>query len=461
MITNLRVWLLFLVGLLALAACGGRAATGTVGGIGAGNSVHLLFDTATGADGLVRFEVAAASFEPAVGAPTANVLRTPATVTFSDPTGELSGLRLDDVPAGDYLRLHLLLVPASGRVLYADGQQRDLVSAVDLVVPIAEGLQHRDVGPSWLAIGHNRSDTLVGAGSTMTWQPDLRGRAAGAELEFRDLEPTLVAGGQLQAAVPAADDARLQVAFTAGCTFGDDLSNTYSTRSQFLSGLSADDDLHVRGELGRDGRLLVKHARRGRGNGGPRLLGRITALQPAVSSFVLRVQAEVRRGVRSVLDTPVDVVVRVAQARLERPDDERLFFADLAVGQLAKVKWTSRTVVAGGLDVVVARSVEITAGAGVALRPEWEGLVQSVDLATGVVVVVPAPGEAIVVRGLSVASVLVVVDTDTVLQRRTADGRILGIDLSGVVAGSDRIVWRGTVVTPTAAVASGLRVRAG
>jgi hypothetical protein len=446
---------------LALVACGGGGGAGVTPAAGSASTVQVVVDTATGGDCLVQFQVAAAQLASADGTRTGNLLREPQLVTWSDPSGEVSGLQLLGVPRGEYAALHLLLVPGSGAALAADGGVRPLgYAGTELTVPIADGLQHADPGSSWIVLGHNAApDVIVEAGG-LRWVPEFAGRTDDGPVELAGLRPLVVQNGGVTASMPAAGDALLRIEFAPDCTFGDDQSNSYGGRGDFLAGLSQADELRVRGELGRDRRCLVRHARRGRGSDGPRLLGRILELRPAATSFVMRVQAEVRRGERRLLATPVEVVVRCAQARLQRPDSRvRLAFEDLAVGQLAKVKWTSRTV-ENGVTIVVAREVEVTSGPGEPMQPEWQGRVQSVDVAAGRIVVVPRNDDPIVIGGVSVPEVVVLVDGDTVLQRRERQGPgRFAIELGDIVAGEDRIWFRGRVTGPATVDAVWVRVR--
>ncbi|MFO1031471.1 MAG: hypothetical protein U1F60_10350 [Planctomycetota bacterium] len=454
-----RSWSLLLTVLsLGLCGCGGGERQDAVGGADSG-TVHVVFDPATGADGLVTFEVVAAAFETAAGDPTTNLLGRPETLTLADPGGEVAGLRLDGVPAGDYARLHLVLTPSSGRVLFADGSVEPVSAGVDLVVPIAEGLQH-GAAASWLVVGHNRTNALQSGLGGWQWVGDLRGRADDFPVELGDLVPVVVAPSQLVVRAPFAGDGRLAVAFAAGCTFGDDLSNAYSTRNQFQSGLSSAFDVRLRGELGRDGTVLVHHARRGRADTGARLFGRITALEPTATSFVLQVQAEIQDGERHLLSPARDVLVRAAQARLQRHQaSERVLFPELHVGDAVRVKWQSTAAPVGGLDVYVAREVLVTAEAGVATTPEWEGLLQTRDLGTRVLGVEALPGDVLLVAGVPTHDVLVAVDQAAELMRREVGGGIVAITLADVVAGGDSIVWRGAALTPTVTLATSVRVR--
>jgi hypothetical protein len=423
--------------------------------------VQVVVDTATGDEGLVQFQVAAAQFARADGVRTGNLLPSPQLVTWSDPSGEASGLQLRDVPPGEYASLHLMLVPGSGAVLAPDGSTLPLgYAGAELAVPIADGLRHAAPGSSWLTVGHNSAPDMVAEAGGMRWVPVFTGRADDGPVELVGLRPLAVQNGVVTASLPAAGDALLRLEFAPDCTFGDEESNSYNGPGDFLAGLSPAFELRVNGELGRDGICLVRHAYRGRGSDGPRLLGRIVELRPASTSFVMRVLAEVRRGERRLLATPVEVVVRCAQARLQRPDSRiALTFGDLAEGHLAKVKWTSR-VVQNGVTVVVAREVEVTPEPGVPMRSEWQGRVLSVDVAQGRIVVVPRQDDPIVIGGASLPEVTVLVNENTLLQRREPQGGgRFAIALGDVRPLQDRIWFRGRVVGPAVVAAAWLRVR--
>jgi hypothetical protein len=162
-----------------------------------------------------------------------------------------------------------------------------------------------------------------------------------------------------------------------------------------------------------------------------------------------------------LLELPVDVEVLTANAQLHRPDHRVVLqFADLAPGQLAKVKVRSRQPVPGALPQIVASEVEITSGDGVPPQPEWHGRVQSVDLLTRTIVVERRNDDPIVIGGVSLQTVTVAVPVGTPIQRRERHGGgRFAIELSGVVAGQDRIWWRGTVTGPASVDATWVRVR--
>lgn len=444
---------------LVPAACGGGggAAAGGNAAPGQPGAVYVALDTATGSEALVQFQVAAVALERADGSLTGNLLGTPQMVTFADPSGELDGLALASVPTGDYDSVHLLIAPGSGIALYPNGTTAPVTLAADLEVPIADGLQHLATGRSWLALGQNGARPPAAGAALRQWQPAMSCRADGSTQTLYGVRVAAVQAGGLVTQVGVVDDGALQVEFAAGCVFDDHPRGA----DDFLRSSARGDDLALDGTLHRDGRFVASHVHRhGRGNDGPRLLGRITELRPATSSFVLHVLAEVRRGDRRLLPVPEDVLVDATAARIHHSDDRRVLgFADLQLEQLAKVEWTSRTPVVGDLDLVVAREVEVTSGS-VPMRPEWEGAVQSVDLQARTIVVVPRGDDPIVIDGQSVTSADVHVGTELVIERRERrGGGRTTIGLDGVVAG-ERIWWRGTVTGPNAIDASWVRVRA-
>ncbi len=444
----------------AFAACS-RSGDGSVASLTqTTGSVYVVVDTATGRDGIVQFQVGAAVFKRLDGTTTGNVLAIPSVVTFTDPSGELSGLQLKSVPTGEYDSLHLMLVPGSGTVLFADGSRLPLTSNADLEIPIADRLQHDATSNTWLAVGHNFANTVLTTGTGLVWSPQLSGRIDGSTHEVDGLRPLLVDGDEVITTLPTAGDGVLYVEFAPTCTFADVDGPQGLTRAQFLRDLDREDDLRVIGEVRRDGRCVAEHARVSRRNDGPRLLGRIVELRPASTSFVLRVLAETRRGDRRRLDPPIDVLVMASDALIHRPNTrEFLAFEHLLVGDLAKVKVRSRTEVPGGLTEIVASEIEVPRRDGEPLRPEWQGQVQAVDLATRTIVVQPR-GEPIVINGESVPFARVRVGIDTPMQRRERNGPgRTAITLEQVVAGQDRIWWRGTVTGPATTAATWVRVR--
>lgn len=460
--------------LLSFAACGSGGSDDAASGSSTG-SVYVVIDTSTGTNAIVQFQVAAATLERADGATTGNVLREPELVTFADPSGELSGLQLRSVPSGDYEALHLVLVPGSGAVRFPTGSITPLAGPVVLEIPIADGLQHDATAVSWLAVGHNVGQTVVPAGQGLSWQPVLTARVDGSSHEVPDLDFVLQQGTTVTTTLPNARDGVLQLEFDDDCTFGDDDDgHEFDDLEAFLGSIDPDDDLRVSGELNRDGRCHASHARRGRGNDQPRLLGTVVELLPAETSFVMLVLAESRRGDRVLLDPPVEVLVLAAEARFGGHEcHSTTGFESLNVGGIVKVKVESRTPVPGGRDEVVARRIEVFGANGAPLQPEWEGRVQSVDVAANTIVVVPRDDDhPILVNGQSVPQVEVVLRPGMLIERHGDDdddegegegeeddgGEQTLITIDEVEPG-ERIRWRGTVTGPTTIAATRVRVQ--
>jgi hypothetical protein len=460
MLNRLPRLVLWLIVLGWLGACGGGGGSGGAAAAPGGDgTVPVVVDTALGADGLLQFLVTAASLERTDGSSTGNVLAAPLVVTFTDPSGEASALTLAGVPPGSYRSLDLLLAPETGIVVRADGSVQPATTAATLRIPLREELVLRAPVRGWLLVGNDPGSALVDVGGTTSWLPRLSGRFDASEVRLADLRPRSIGSDSVSTTAPFASEATLQLDFAPGATLEDDQGTTYGSRAEFLAGLSSDDDLRIGGELRRDGSCLVRRARRGRGNDGPRLLGRIVELRPAATSFVLRVQAEVRRGERRFLQPPVDVLVLAAQARIVRPDAPATIpFGALAVGDLAKVKWTSRTEVPGALTEYVAREIEVPDG-NVPPQVEWQGRVDVVDLATSRIVVEPRGDDPIVIGGVVVSSANVDVTATTTIERRERNGGgRTTIGIADIVVG-DRIWWRGTVTGPATIAASTIRVR--
>ena len=459
----MRHHLVLSLALSSLAACGGGGSSSANAGGNPGGGVgwvYVAVDTAAGSDAVVQFQVAAATLGRDDGSVTGNLLASPAMVTFASPTGELDGLALQHVPTGAYANLHLVLVPGSGFARYADGSTASVQSAGELVVPVGEGLQHDASRHSYLEIGHNGTPPPAGGAGTVTWVPDLAGRSDGSLASLDSLRFVQVEGQGVTATWGRADDSPLHVSFGAGCEYFDDSSPT-AGGSAFAQSLSGSDDLAVEGELHRDGTFVAHRAHRRHGGDDPRLIGRIVELRPATASFVFDVQAEVRRHGLAPQVGATQVLVLTQQAVLQTHGDHLpLQFGDLQVGQLAKVTWTTQTPVAGSLTEVTAREVEVGSGAGAPMSPEWEGSVQAVDTVAGTITVAPRGNDPIVIDGVSVSSATVHVDANTAIVRRAQHGSgQSSIGLGDILAGQDRIWWRGTVTGPDSVAATWVRVR--
>ncbi len=453
--------------LCLLPACGGGgggsaagSATGTPSPLG---SVHIVIDTATGTDAMVQFQVAAAALERGDGSTTGNLLRTPQMLTLADPSGEFAGLTLTAAPTGTYTNLHLMLAPGSGVMLRGDGSTAPVTGPVMLDVPIMDGLAHDASSRTWVEIGHGGDAPPANGTGVANWTPTLTGRASGSNGEFGGLQVAAVNAAGVTTLWTVGDDGPLQIGFSAACQFRAEDGSSIGDRSQFVSGLDGSCELRVRGRLSRDGRVegdVVTRSSSRRSNNNARLIGRITELRPQGQSFWMDVYAEARRGNHQFLSTPRRALVLAQGARIHRSHTrDVLQFGDLQVGQLAKVEWTARTLLAGGAEEVTADEIEITSG-NTPMSPEWEGAVQSVDLQLGTITVVPRGNDPIIVRGQAQSQVTVHTDNNTYIERRQRQGGARNqIQLDAIVPGSDRIWWRGTVTGPTDIDARWVRVR--
>jgi hypothetical protein len=141
-------------------------------------------------------------------------------------------------------------------------------------------------------------------------------------------------------------------------------------------------------------------------------------------------------------------------ARIEASNGDRLAFADLAVDRLAKVKWSSFAVGAGGLEVYRATEVEVPGGNSAHPRPQWQARVMSVDLVNNSFVIEPRNGKPIRINGQAVSQATVLVDVNTA---QGSGSQV--ISLSELQVGDDRVWIRGITTGPATIEASRVRVR--
>lgn len=446
-----------------LAACSGGG--GSSAPVVAGNtgSVHVVLDTAAGSSSTVQVQVVAATLEDGSGSSSANVLAAPRMVRLTDPSGEIEGLELEHVGSGSYRAVHLGIAPGSGTQLLPDGSVVPVTVPLDLRVAFAEDLQHDASGSSWLTVGHDVANVPAAGGA---WAPSLSGRSGGSAVALRGLSVAFVNASELTVQVPVLGNALLKVAFAPGCELGDDDSgHTYANGAAFLSATSRGDDVVAEGDIFQNGRFEVHRAHRrghGLGNTGTRLIGRITALETPTVSFVMDVYAEATQGVFNLLPAVEQARVFATGARIEGHRHSALVYGDLAVGQLVKVEWTTRTIVANGPDEFTAHEIEVSPSGGAAMQPEWQGLVQSVDLQQRELTVVQRGNDPIVIGGVTYASVTVRVAAGVSIERRATGGGggRTAIALEDIAAGTDAIWWRGTEASPGVTDASWVRVRA-
>lgn len=447
--------------LLVLSACGsgsgGGAATPTA--VADPGSVTVLLDTRAGSDSWVQFQLAGATLEGPGGLQTGNLLPSARILTVADPSGELTGMRLAAAPAADYAALHLIFVPGTGVGRDALGDNLTVAGPIDVRVPIMDGLRHDGATASWLVVGYD-NDALTIQGTNGTWTPELSGRADGSEVTLSQLAYPVVRGGELMVTATMADDSALTVRESTQCRYRDEDGNAYSTREAFIQALTVDDDLLVSGAINRIGEVDADTISRKPRYARSRLIGRVLQLDANAERFRFRVQAVNRRGAGPLLETPVEIWVVTRNARIEASNGDRLAFADLAVDRLAKVKWSSFAVGAGGLEVYRATEVEVPGGNSAHPRPQWQARVMSVDLVNNSFVIEPRNGKPIRINGQAVSQATVLVDVNTVIERRSAQGSgSQVISLSELQVGDDRVWIRGITTGPATIEASRVRVR--
>lgn len=422
-------------------------------------SVLVVIDTRTSDDTLVQFQVGAVALEDANGAVTTNLLRESDVVTFDDPTGEPSGLRLDRVPDGDYRALHLILVPGSGLALGGDGVVRSIGGPADVRVEIAAGLAHSALASSWLVVGHDAAP-VSGAGAGLQWTPALSARVGGEAVGLSELWFPVVNATGVMTSAPVVGDGLLQLDTTASCVYEDADGRPYPDRSEFDRDLGRDDELTADGVLDRSGSVRCDRLRRAPRNDRVRLIGRVTSLDGMPGRFKFRIQATTRRSHRVLLDLPEEIVVVIGQhARIETPSGRPLTVADIEVGRLAKLEWITRSQVPGALAEYEVCRIVLPGASHAAMHPQWQGRVQSVDLIDRTLVVVPREDHPLRVNGVAVPQLDVRVVAGTEIERKPDHGGPIPIGLEDIEPGEDRIWLRGEVTGSQSVEARRIRVR--
>jgi len=456
----LRISLLSLSLLLAVGCSGSGSSAGSSASSAGG--VRLLLDTATGSPALVQFQVVGAMFETSAGTMTGNVLGAPQMLTVADPMGMIEGLSFVDVPPGSYTALHLALAPGSGVARYPDGVTVDVDGTVALEIRLADRIEHDGARNLWVVCGHEGNAPPASPVTSFAWSPVITARGSGSAVTLSGLDVALLESEGLTARMPRLGDAPVFLTFGDGCSFLGENHSSYPGRAEFLADSQLGDVLWAEGDLSHRGEFRVRRVRReGRRSGrAPRLIGRVTALEPATTSFVMDVFAEARRGGPVTLPLPAQARVLAAGAEIERSSTGvYLTFADIEIGQLAKVEWLSRTVLANGWQELVADEIEIAPADGVAMEPEWQGMVSAVDLTLRTITVVPRHDDPIVVQNQSVLSLTAYVPAGVpVLRHESGSPRVI-VPLQEVVPGRDRIWLRGQVTGPADIEASRVRVR--
>jgi hypothetical protein len=455
---RLRRLCLPLLPLCLAAACGGGHSTNASSRSPAG-SMQVVLDTAAGSPALAQVQVAGALLVRSDGMPTANLLAAGTMLTIADPGGEPDGIRLDHVPPGTYRELHLVIAPGSGSALQADGSLVPLdVGAVDVVIPLDEDVVHDGTQVTWLALRHLGNVNLAPAPNGRAfWQPRLHGSAGGLALDGATVVVASVdpAGSSAAGTLACSEEGAVQVGFAPGAELLDEDGNHVANEHEFLHGMRGGDEMCVSGTVDATGGIVVDAARRCHGNTGPRLLGRIASIDLANTSFDIDLQAETRGRERVFLPGTTRVTIDAAHAPIHFSHTLRtLQLADLRVGDLAKVTYTSRSA-----TKVTATEIEITSHNGHPCQPRIDGIVVSVDPTVPKIVVGPAGNDPLQVNGQVVQSIDVQVPAGTRIERRGAHGGATLIGLNGINAGTDRIWIRGTPTGPTTVEADWVSVR--
>lgn len=422
-------------------------------------TVTVLLDSRSGSDSWVQFLLAGATLEGPGGIETDNLLGEARILTVSDPSGEVQGLRLQVAPAATYQALHLMFAPGSGVGRTTSGDNLTVTGPVEVTIPITDGLLHDGTSESWLVIGYD-SDALTVQGANAVWAPELTARPDGTEIMLDPLEYPVVSGAELTLTAPMVDGAAVEIRCDAQCSYRDEQGNTYPTQAAFFQALTFDYDVCVQGTITRKGIIdadIICHRPR---YAQSRLIGRVLELGANQDRFRFRVQAVNPRGSGPLLEAPAEVWVLTGDARIEAPNGDTLGFGDLAVDRLVKVKWNSVVVGPSGFETYTATEVQIPGGNSARPNPQWQARVASVNVAEGSFVIEPRNGKPIRISNQSVPQATVLVDANTVIERRAVQGSgTTTITLEDIQPGVDRVWIRGIVTGPTTIEASRVRVR--
>lgn len=440
----------------ALAACGAGDGGSTLPIDPAPNTAQVTLDTAAGVDATIHAQVVAATLERTDGTLTGNLLPAPRMVTFADPSGNADGIALRNYPPASYRRLHLVTAPGSCTATARDGS-RTQIDLIDTTVAIEfeTVVVHRS-GHRWLIARHGVFAPLTPTNGRLGWNPTLiGGNAAGTALPATCITVTSVVNDSIYGTFAGDESRRVLLQFELGSQLYDDRGLARS-RLEFLRELAAGDELCVSGVVDDSGVLRGRRGHRSVRTDDPRYLGRITAIDTLTETFTMDVQALARRGARELLPIPESVDVRASHAVVRHGGSfRRSTFAELTIGDLVKVSWTSRegTTLSG-------REVEVTSRQGQPASPEFQGLVSQVDTSTNRITVVPRRDGSLILSGRPVDRLEVAVLPTTVLWRQARNGgERTTIGLTDIVAGHDRIWLRGTATGENTVDADWIRVR--
>lgn len=462
----IRIVLFALAGFAA--SCGGGGGGGADTGGAAANAsplplsgpVQVVVDAAAGAPHTLQFDVAAAVLERRDGTVTGDLLGGPRTVTFAAPTGGSRGFLLTGAPAGEYTQLRLLLAPGSGLLVRGDRTRAPVDAEPELAVPIAGALRHDGLAAAWLVVGSLGGDELVDAGARALWRPQLGGRLDEAAQSLAGLVPLAVDGTTLRATWPGHGGSELRLVFAFDTTFRDRRDPAIATRNAFLAALDDADEVAVDGVLLRDGTLHARAVRSSPRRVEPRLHGAIVASGGGGGGIRLRVDAEELFDRLCHLPAPYEVDVALAGAQVrELGQTSLLGAAACEPGRRAVVRVAARHWHAGSVQLD-GDEVELAPPAGAPLRLEWHARVVAADVVANVLHVAALPDVPLVVGGAAVANAVVLCPAGCAILRRELSGQgQYAIGFGGIVAGGDRVWWRGDVVGPGTVRANEVRVR--
>lgn len=449
---------------VATAACGGGGAApagdtaANATPLPASAPVQVVVDAAAGVAHTLQFDVAAAVLERRDGSVTGDLLGGVRTVTFAAPAGGARGFALTGAPAGEFTQLRLLLVPGTGLLVRADGTRAAVDAEPALAVPIAGALRIDGVAPAWLVVGSLGGDELVDGGARALWRPQLAGRLDEAGQSLTGLVPVAVDGTDLRTVWSGHGGVGLRLVFAFDTVFRDRLDPAIGGRNAFLANLDDGDEVAVDGVLLRDGTLHARSVRSSPRRVEPRLYGEIVAATG--DTLRLRVDAEDLFDRLRCLPVAYEVDVALGGANLRELGQSSLLTpAACEPGRRAVVRPAARHWQAGSVHLD-ADEVELVPPAGAPLRLEWHARVVGVDLATGSLQVAAVPDVPLVVGGEALAGATVLCPEGCAILRRELIGHgQYAISLGGIVAGGDRVWWRGDPVGPGAVRATEVRVR--
>lgn len=451
--------------LSALAACGGGG--GGSGTPPAQQGLTVLIDTAAGPGADLNAIVVGMALERPDGSLTGNLIPAAGSeLRFADPQGLASGMRLDAVPEGDYVALHVAFLPESGRRRRDDGSLETIAfERQEHRFAFEDRLAHRRGSDDWLYVRHERELQLVtGAGGARSWRPAFAGRRGtllgvheGRFEVLRVHAATATIEGRLWAfgrALPFT----IQVEPLTEYRRKLGATKERLSKEAFFAAVQPGAFLEVEGRI--EGNAIVARELEVRAGSlsGPshHVYGRVVAVDPPNQTVSVQVLS-VREGAQSLPGGAFPVlVVDAAGAEIGRSrTGERLGFAALVVGAFVEVEWEG----AWTSGPVRAREIHLEDSlSGGGAHPEIEGQVGSVDVPGGKLVMVPRRDNPLIVAGRIVTSAEVRVNSGTLVYRDESGAQRVTIPLDQVRAG-ERAWVVGTVDASGIVTARWVRVR--